>query len=71
LANVSQGQRVTLEIPQALFQKLEKSAQEAEFTSVEGYILFVLEELTSEDEGVFSAEEEEKVKERLRSLGYL
>ncbi len=39
---------------------------------MEEFVNFVLEELISEEkESVLSPEEEEKVKERLRALGYI
>ncbi|WFO76370.1 CopG family transcriptional regulator [Desulfurococcaceae archaeon MEX13E-LK6-19] len=51
-----------------------KKAEEAGFSSFSEFVVFVLEQLVSEEEGggeVFSEEDEEKVKERLRALGYI
>ena len=63
-------------IPDELYVEIEKRVKESEdFSSVDEYVTFVLEELLKdEDEDVeytMSEEEEEVVKERLRELGYL
>ena len=63
-----------LEIPIALYNKLKKRVEEAGFGSVEEYVLFILNEVveeTGEEEPELSEEDEKKIKERLRSLGYL
>ncbi len=69
------GKYVTIEIPQELYERIEKRVQDTEFSSVSEYITYVLREvlasLEEEEEEVFTKEEEEKVKERLRALGYL
>jgi len=62
---------VNLQVPQPLYQQIQKLAREAKFDSVESYILFVLQEVAGQDDGAFTPEEEEKVKTRLRNLGYL
>ena len=61
-------------IPTSLYKKIEESIKGTEFGSVASYISKVLREsLTKEEKAdqVFSKEEEEKVKERLKSLGYI
>ena len=62
-------------IPDSLYKKIEKRVKETDFDSVSDYIAYVLEEvlasLKQEKEQAFSKEEEEKVKERLKALGYL
>lgn len=60
-----------IEISDRLYKTLEKNAKEGGFKSVEEYIEFVLKELIEEEEEDISPEEEEKVKERLKALGYL
>ena len=62
---------VSIEIPQTLYDKIEQQAKDADFPSADAYVAFVLEEVVEDDEAGLSAEDEEKVKERLRNLGYL
>ena len=57
-----------------IYRRLEGRAKETGFSSVDEYVTFVLEEVLKEEgeeETAFSKEEEEEVKKRLRSLGYL
>lgn len=64
----------TIKIPKDLIEKIEKRIQRTEFKSVDEYATFVLEEVIKDEEEpeeVFSEEDEKKVKERLRALGYL
>jgi|Deesub1362B_J571_1020462.scaffolds.fasta_scaffold00502_3 Arc/MetJ-type ribon-helix-helix transcriptional regulator len=65
----------TVRIPDRLYMEIEERVKESgEFESVEEYVTFVLEELLKdeeEEEYSLSEEDEEKVKERLRGLGYL
>ncbi|MEB3807123.1 MAG: CopG family transcriptional regulator [Desulfurococcales archaeon] len=67
-------EKVTVEIRKEVYEKARKFIEEqGGFNSVEELIEFLIEEVTSEGEGEagLSPEDEEKVKERLRSLGYL
>jgi len=65
----------TVSIPVPLYNKVKDNIRETGFTSVSDYVTYVLRELMAESKGEakdeFSKEDEEKVKERLRSLGYL
>jgi metal-responsive CopG/Arc/MetJ family transcriptional regulator len=64
----------TVSIPTLLFKKVEERIKGTGFTSVSSYVAYVLREVVSEeeDEGEpFTKEDEERVKERLRALGYL
>jgi hypothetical protein len=64
----------TISIPTVLFKKIEETIQGTEITSVAGYIAKVVGEalLKAEAEpAVFNKEEEEKVKDRLKALGYI
>ena len=58
-----------------LYGRIEERARDTGFGSVDEYVTFVLEEVLKEEgeetEVAFSKEEEEEVKKRLRSLGYL
>ncbi len=64
----------TVTIPTSLYKKIEESIKGTETASVSSFIVNRLREALSKDEAkpeVFSAEEEEKVKERLKALGYI
>ena len=68
------GEFVKVTLPKSIVEKIEKRLKQTGFDSVTSYISYVLEEVLSEDdeeEEVFSKEDEERVKERLKSLGYL
>ena len=66
----------TISIPTPLAEKIKKRIEGTGFHSLSSYVTYVLREVISgmEDDGedeAFSKEDEEKVKERLRALGYL
>ncbi len=66
----------TVSIPTQLYKNIKGRIEGTGFTSVSDYVTYVLREVLSsleeeDKEEVFSEEEEEKVKERLRALGYL
>ncbi len=65
----------TISIPTPLAEKIKKRIQGTGFTSLSSYVTYVLREVISntedDHEEAFSKEDEEKVKERLRALGYL
>ncbi|RLF48465.1 MAG: CopG family transcriptional regulator [Thermoplasmata archaeon] len=64
----------TVSIPTPLFRKIEKIIEGTGFTSVSSYVTYVLRELIAEHEGEeepFTKEDEERIKEKLRALGYL
>ena len=66
----------TVSIPVQLAENIEKRIKNTGFNSVSSYVTYVLREVLSsleeeKKEEVFTKEEEEKVKERLRALGYL
>ena len=65
----------TVSIPTPLFKKIQERIKDTGFTSVSSYVTYVLREIVAEEdeeEGEpFSKEDEERVKERLRALGYL
>jgi Arc/MetJ-type ribon-helix-helix transcriptional regulator len=63
----------TVSIPAALFERIEERIKGTDFTSVSGYVKYVLEEILSEGEEKksFAKEDEEQIKERLRALGYI
>jgi len=66
----------TISIPTPLAEKIKKRIEGTGFTSLSSYVTYVLREVISgiedEEQGeAFSKEDEEKVKDRLRALGYL
>ena len=61
-------------IPTSLFEKIKERIKGTDFSSVSGYVTYVLKEVLSEEEEekeVFSKEDEEKIKARLKALGYI
>jgi metal-responsive CopG/Arc/MetJ family transcriptional regulator len=61
-------------IPTSLYEKIEEMIKGSGIDSVSSYVIKVLEESLSKGERTtesLSKEDEEKVKERLRALGYL
>lgn len=64
----------TITIPKLLYKKLEEKIKNTGFASVSGYVTYVMREIVSsehETEEAFTKEDEERVKERLRALGYI
>jgi Arc/MetJ-type ribon-helix-helix transcriptional regulator len=68
-------EKVSIEIRRDLYDKAKKFIEEqGGFSSVEELVEFLLEEVLSSEEAEergLSKEDEEKVKERLRALGYI
>ena len=63
-------------IPLKLYKKIQKRVKSTDFKSVDEYITYILEEVikqVEEEDEVpeYTEEDEEKVKDRLRALGYL
>ena len=60
-------------LPAELYGKIEERVKVTDFGSVDEYVEFVLAEAVKEEEleKAFSEEEEKKIKQRLRDLGYL
>ena len=66
----------TISIPTPLANKIKQRIEGTGFNSLSSYVTYVLREVISnveddETEEAFSKEDEEKVKDRLRALGYL
>jgi Arc/MetJ-type ribon-helix-helix transcriptional regulator len=64
----------TVSIPTPLFKKIKERIKGTGFTSVSSYVTYVLREVVSEEEEEgepFTKEDEERVKQRLRALGYI
>ena len=69
------SKKVPVNISKELVDEVQRRVDQSggEFQTVEEYIEFVLTELLREDETeqVYTPEEEEEIKERLRRLGYI
>ena len=66
----------TIEVSDSIIAALRSRASEKNFDSVEEYIGFVLEQLVhrineKDEAGSLSGDDEDAIKEKLRSLGYL
>jgi len=76
MAETKEKQEFTeISIPIALAEKIKKRILGTGFTSISAYVTYVLTEIVSdsepEEKEEFSKEDDERVKARLRSLGYL
>jgi len=66
----------SISIPRELAEKLKQRAGSARFDSLSDYVVYILEQVlanieTEEKDKAISKEDEEKVKARLREMGYL
>ena len=71
---IAMVEKISVEIPKELYDRIKKEyVDNGEFKSVDDFVKFVLKEVLSEEEqeSVYTPEEEEEIKRRLRSLGYL
>lgn len=67
-------ERIDVSIPASLYKKIEERIKGTETDSVSSYVTKVIEENLTKEEGTpesLNKEDEEKVKERLKALGYL
>jgi len=69
------GENKSIDIPESLYNRIAARVKGSNFNSVSEYVAYVLrEKLVAEEEAsrsAFSKDEEEKIKARLRNLGYL
>jgi len=68
------GEFTNISIPTALYKQIEEKIKGTEVTSVASYVTKVLKKSLAQEEETkeaFSKEDEEKVKERLKALGYI
>ena len=65
----------SIEIPESLFERVAVRIEDTNFQSVSDYVVQALrEKLASEEKessGPYTKEEEDKIKDRLKALGYL
>ena len=70
-------EKITISLSKDLMNKLTQKAKETGFNSVEEYISYVLNQVTSEKTGsikkeqIYSEEEEKELKKTLGEMGYL
>ena len=65
---------MTVSIPTSLYKKIEEAIKGTDVSSVASYVAKILREALYKEEteqDVFSKEDEEKVKARLKALGYI
>jgi hypothetical protein len=65
---------IDVAIPASLYKKIEEKIKGSEYPSVASYVAKVMDDDLSEGKGskdAFSKEDEEKVKDRLKALGYI
>ena len=70
----SEKELTNVSIPSSLYEKIRERIKETGFTSVSNYVTYVLTELLAEKmepEEPFNKADEEKIKARLRTLGYI
>ena len=68
--------RVTIKIPRALYEKIQKAIEGSGFSSPTDFIVYVLRDLVGElkagpSQGNLTEEEIDAIRRRLRGLGYL
>ncbi len=68
---MTNADKVAIYISKDLYEKAKKVAEEGGFKDVNEFVEFVLKEVVETSEPEMSKEDEEKVKERLRALGYI
>lgn len=75
---VPEGNTIKVSVKKPLAKRLHKRLKDTEFKTLSEYVNFILEEVInsleeqeSEEDIEYTEEEEEKVKQRLRDLGYL
>ncbi len=66
----------TISIPTPLAEKIKKQLEGTGFNSLSSYVTYVLRQIASstdrtDEEKGFTKEDEEKIKQRLRNLGYI
>jgi len=65
----------TVEIPESLFERIGALISGTRFRSVSEYVVYMLREQIAKEEiqktPAYSKDEEEKIKDRLRALGYI
>jgi len=63
--------KYTINLPENLYNTIEKNIKDTQFKSVEEFVIQNLKQILKVTDSTVDKEEEEKIKQRLRSLGYL
>ena len=79
MENGKESEITTISIPKTLAERIKKRMEGTGFRSVSSYVTYVLRQIISgiemdsqgKEKEAFTKEDEEKVKARLRGLGYL
>lgn len=71
----SEEKNVPVNIPEQLYNKIKKRIEDSGFTSVSGYVIYMLEHTMSDldkltGENILN-KDEEGIKKRLRDMGYM
>ncbi len=61
----------TVSIPEPLNKKLKKLIKNTAFPSVSSFVIFVMREVLTEKTGSSPLPDREKIRERLKALGYM
>jgi len=64
-------EKTIISIPRKLSQKIKTNLEKTDFSSVSDYTTFILRQMLMESEENLSAGDEEKIKSKLKKLGYL
>jgi Arc/MetJ-type ribon-helix-helix transcriptional regulator len=68
-----QKKSTTISIPTPLFEKIKERIKDTGFATVSNYVTYVLREILveKEEEAPFTQEDKERIKARLKALGYI
>ena len=71
--SASDGDHAAVEVPERVLSRIERRVEHTDFDSTSAYVTFVLEEVLAsvEADDLNDAVDEDEVRDRLRSLGYL
>ena len=72
--SASDGDHAAVEIPERVLSRVERRVEHTDFDSTSAYVTFVLEEVLASveaDGDLDDTVDEDEVRDRLRSLGYL
>jgi len=72
---LEEEKKVLIEIPESLHRRVADQVEKTSFRNVSEYVVHAVRERLARDEdqtpAVYTKEEEDKIKERLKQLGYL
>jgi hypothetical protein len=65
------NKKIKLKVSAELYNKIKKLSEGSGFSTVEEYLLSLIEDKLKDDNNKYNKEEEEEIKQRLKSLGYI